>query len=355
MAAAEAAAPDAADAEAGQKAAPECAPEPAPGCDPAEPEAEEGAPAAAPAPEAPPAEQAPAAPSAEASAAPADPPAPPVLPTETQEPPADAAVEIHPSEGTERATNPDGTALDNEMLDVIVEAEDEDDKRYQWQCRVSTRARLREIARGWALAFGVDDPSAVGLEDTDGEPMDTSRTPLELRWSSLTQPITVCAVPLIERYAEPQAHQNSRLAPASNGAGNGALTDAKQRKRGNTRSGAGSSAQAKEGSGSAAAAPAAEATDAEQKRRRKGGNSKPAVPASPATASTPAPKPQSGPCPQGDDPIEFVKPNPKRPNTQAHDRYEKYINAKTVNEALRTGAVKPDIEHDFKRGFLRRK
>ena len=49
---------------------------------------------------------------------------------------------------------------------------------------------------------------------------------------------------------------------------------------------------------------------------------------------------------------EWRKDNPKRPKTQAHDRWEKYCKATTVKEAFDYGASLRDLDSDFKRKFL---
>jgi len=65
--------------------------------------------------------------------------------------------------------------------------------------------------------------------------------------------------------------------------------------------------------------------------------------------------PGVGDTPTGDDPIEFEDPNPKNATSASGLRYAKYMKAKTVQEALKLGAAKGDIAHDFKKGYLRRR
>eukprot|EP00928_Gymnodinium_smaydae_P098761 TRINITY_DN9251_c0_g1_i1.p1 TRINITY_DN9251_c0_g1~~TRINITY_DN9251_c0_g1_i1.p1 ORF type:complete len:1925 (+),score=388.99 TRINITY_DN9251_c0_g1_i1:49-5823(+) len=52
--------------------------------------------------------------------------------------------------------------------------------------------------------------------------------------------------------------------------------------------------------------------------------------------------------------IHFETPNPKRNGTAACARYEKYMTATTVREALDLGATLGDLAYDEKRGFLTR-
>jgi len=44
-------------------------------------------------------------------------------------------------------------------------------------------------------------------------------------------------------------------------------------------------------------------------------------------------------------------PNQKRPGSKSHPRYERYMCAKTVGEALSLGAYPPDLLWDYERGF----
>merc|ERR1712098_244498 len=76
--------------------------------------------------------------------------------------------------------------------------------------------------------------------------------------------------------------------------------------------------------------------------------------ASASEASAKAPSAASNAVPLGDDAIVFVQTNPKRAGTGAATRYAKYCKAKTVNEALRLGAVPGDIPNDFSKGYLKR-
>jgi len=50
--------------------------------------------------------------------------------------------------------------------------------------------------------------------------------------------------------------------------------------------------------------------------------------------------------------ISFRQDNPKKPGCKAHTRYEQYKKAKTVDEALKLGADKADLNHDLKAGYL---
>merc|ERR1712129_567646 len=71
-------------------------------------------------------------------------------------------------------------------------------------------------------------------------------------------------------------------------------------------------------------------------------------------AAPKAPSAPSGACPTGNDAVVFQQTNPKRAGTGSATRYAQYSKAKTVNEALRLGAVKGDIPNDFNKGYLKR-
>jgi len=50
--------------------------------------------------------------------------------------------------------------------------------------------------------------------------------------------------------------------------------------------------------------------------------------------------------------IRYLRPNPKTAGCAAHSRYEKYMHAKTIAEALSLGSAEGDLLHDLKQGFL---
>jgi hypothetical protein len=55
----------------------------------------------------------------------------------------------------------------------------------------------------------------------------------------------------------------------------------------------------------------------------------------------------------GDEPISFQQPNPKKLNTKSWKRYELYRNAVTIQECKRCGIWPGDIRNDLARGILR--
>ena len=44
--------------------------------------------------------------------------------------------------------------------------------------------------------------------------------------------------------------------------------------------------------------------------------------------------------------------NPKRKGSKAHSRYESYMAATSVHEALTLGAVRADLKYDAEHGYL---
>lgn len=51
--------------------------------------------------------------------------------------------------------------------------------------------------------------------------------------------------------------------------------------------------------------------------------------------------------------IEYVDNNPKRAGSAAHQRFEKYMSAKTVAEFLKLGGLKADLRYDANKGFVK--
>ena len=53
-----------------------------------------------------------------------------------------------------------------------------------------------------------------------------------------------------------------------------------------------------------------------------------------------------------DMPIEYLQTNPKKPNSSAHAKFEKYKHATTVAEARAAGAVNADCKHDWEHKYV---
>lgn len=294
------------------------------------------------------------------------------------------------------------------VLRIRVEAEDEDATRYALNVKMSAHQPLSELAAKWAQNFGIPDATVVGLQEAEGEELLAhTATPEALGWAASPSSATrrVWAFPLDEQYADPRTSavamkgrkQAMTSKPPTQAARGPTVTAAPA---GPVDAAAAAPGQSEAPSVAAAAAVAllvapllpAAAEPAEgppATAARKAGKTKPG----PAPAVTPEPtapeakrarvgdkassasRAVSGSasgsgsgggggarsaaaasgCPTGDDPCAFVQPSPKRAGTLSGDRYAKYMVAKTVNEALRLGAIRGDIDHDFKKGYLKRR
>mmetsp|Transcript_45549 Transcript_45549/g.103446 ORF Transcript_45549/g.103446 Transcript_45549/m.103446 type:complete len:202 (-) Transcript_45549:185-790(-) len=190
------------------------------------------------------------------------------------------------------------------IVNVIVRAESEDDHKYEWRQTLSITEKVQKVAHSWASAHGVP-PAAVGLDDLQNMEVNLLETPAELGWS-VGQDVYLKAFPTEERYMEQGEN------PGEN---HGGEEDA------------------------GGVAPSATA----------GARSR-----SPARAPPPA-APVDGAPPSELEEIVYLQDNPKRMGSSSYDRYELYKTAQTVAQAMALGAIKGDIAHDWKRGFLKRK
>jgi hypothetical protein len=50
--------------------------------------------------------------------------------------------------------------------------------------------------------------------------------------------------------------------------------------------------------------------------------------------------------------IKYVDSNPKRKNSAAHDRFQKYMKAKTVAEFEKLGGTRADLKYDHAKEFV---
>jgi hypothetical protein len=50
--------------------------------------------------------------------------------------------------------------------------------------------------------------------------------------------------------------------------------------------------------------------------------------------------------------IEYVKTNPKRKNSAAHQRFENYMKAKTVSQFFELGGTLADLRYDTNKEFV---
>eukprot|EP00931_Biecheleriopsis_adriatica_P032164 TRINITY_DN18796_c0_g1_i1.p1 TRINITY_DN18796_c0_g1~~TRINITY_DN18796_c0_g1_i1.p1 ORF type:complete len:176 (+),score=44.80 TRINITY_DN18796_c0_g1_i1:240-767(+) len=88
------------------------------------------------------------------------------------------------------------------------------------------------------------------------------------------------------------------------------------------------------------------------KRQKQEDDAKRASKSPPVRAA--APKRRASTDVGGDEPIEFLQANPKKPNSATWTRYEKYKAAKTMNEAISLGAAKGDIREALQKGWCKK-
>eukprot|EP00434_Breviolum_minutum_P002105 symbB.v1.2.001861.t1/scaffold77.1/size347087/32 len=220
---------------------------------------------------------------------------------------------------------------------VKVTAEDEESRRYSWQCHLSWQQKIMPLRRKWAEAHGVEEEAdsfagcvkrrklcltlgceAVLFLDPAGSLVDLEKSPTELGWKDTVE---LCSVPASDEWAEggaakPQPKrakiekvQDQTQLPDKAEVANGGKTELDDK-------------------------PLADL---------------------------------GGSLPGDDEPVEFQAENPKRSGTTAYERYEKldinyrnsasqqkYKLAKTIAAAIEKGAARGDIANDFKKGFFRR-
>ena len=187
---------------------------------------------------------------------------------------------------------------------VKVTAEDEESRRYSWQCHLSWQQKIMPLRRKWAEAHGVEEEAVLFL-DPAGSLVDLEKSPTELGWKDTVE---LCSVPASDEWAEggaakPQPKrakvekvQDQTQLPDKAEVANGGKTELDDK-------------------------PLADL---------------------------------GGSLPGDDEPVEFQAENPKRSGTTAYERYEKYKLAKTIAAAIEKGAARGDIANDFKKGFFRR-
>ncbi|CAE7288125.1 unnamed protein product, partial [Symbiodinium necroappetens] len=266
---------------------------------------------------------------------------------------------------------------------VTIQADAINGKRYRWRDEVSIDSSASSLKAKWAEATGVPEKMVEFFDAVTELPVKLDLTPSQLGWA---EAVTLLAVP---------ADDEGAASPPD------AQTLGRKRRRTEAR-GEPLAAHTKDPPAArpAVAEPAApKPAPATSAAARVAPKSKPAEAPAKAGSAKPAPKPSPGPAPPNpkakgppasakaapgpakagapggpkskqeddatklvdllgslpgqDEPIKYAE-NPKRPGTSAHARYEKYKHAKTIAEALKCGAAKGDIDHDFKNGFLRR-
>jgi len=269
------------------------------------------------------------------------------------------------------------------MIDVVLEAADATGEVISWKTQTEAGSPLKKLVDSWIDRCYVGKKEGyhgAGLEKAE-EPgqLDLSCTPSQLDWQIGDPCRTLWVVPLDSRNEAPPSLP--KRACADENATDSASCKAKRAKRSSSCSPAATEANASPAESSAAspanvaAAPSpakgpvpahAKATSASLTKgagakasststlaliaKKAAGAGK--TPASPAAKSGGGTEGATA-VPSGDDPIEFLKDNPKRSGSAAGERYDKYKHAKTVQKAKDAGAWEGDIINDFKKGFLK--
>jgi hypothetical protein len=286
-----------------------------------------------------------------------------------------------------------------ESVELIIEAEDEEDESYDVQYTLSASSPLSDVARKWAQDYKIPDAGAVVLQNEQGLLLDVAKTPRELGWiaarGSSSKRVKLTAVPLDETYAEQNGRDTKVLAGKPWSADTQEMQEADAaagtRPVGSEDDACASTAQVlrfcvktgepllhkKDVVASSAASPStaaatvpkpdnsvakaaknnSEGKDGKQKSSpsaKGSGNAKASAGATGSAASGSSGA-ADGRCPTGDDPVTFQNPNPKRTSSKSGERYEKYMKAKTVNEAIRLGACQGDIKFDWNNGYMKRR
>jgi len=268
---------------------------------------------------------------------------------------------------------------------VTIQADAVNGKRFRWSNEVSIDSSALPLKAKWAEAHGVPEQMVEFFDSVTELPVKLDLTPSQLGWE---EEVTLLAAPADDEGAasppDAQTLGRKRRKIAEVGgepvaahtkdppAARPAVTElAAPKPAPATKAAARTAPAAKSKPAEAAPAKAnAKPPPAPNPAKAKGppaaGSSKPA-PGPPKAGASGGPKMKqeedatklvdllgkNSSLPGQDEPIKYAE-NPKRPGTSAHARYEKYKHAKTIAEALRCGAAKGDIDHDFKSGFLRR-
>jgi len=301
------------------------------------------------------------------------------------------------------ATSPRSVVL------IVIRAESEDDQQYDWHDKLAMCDPVQKLAESWARAHGVPG-TAVGFDDDKGQEVALDATPVSMGWMP-GQEVELKAFPTEDRFMEqaPAGGEEMEAVQSAQGTGEedgrqaasespsavagslpaeatharsacaagakdtssksaaAAMSSLANAKAPVTRASSGSrgnppsTGTERAGSASSARAPAMEAKSAARGRASSSRNAAGHGSAEPDASQQgrgrgrPSSSVASDETPQDTEPITFATNNPKRQGSSAFERYEKYKRARTVSEALNLGAVKGDIMHDFKRGFLKRR
>lgn len=244
-------------------------------------------------------------------------------------------------------------------VQIMVQAESVDDKTFDWHTRLCIHEPVSMVARAWEAAYGIP-PNSVGLDDQSGHELDLDRSPAQYGWAPGTL-VSLRAYPTEENLMEsheagppawaiapmPAAPKSAPMkrpasaivptpaAPKSPPTAANERRHTLRRRKGSLSRGSASA----EANGPRSAKPKQQPQQQMQK-----------VYARPAGRGGDAPKAAA---PGKAAAVIWDQTNPKRPGSNAFDRYERYKRAKSMDEALSMGAITGDIRFDLTRGFLK--
>jgi len=257
-----------------------------------------------------------------------------------------------------------GLAKDSETCVVEVKARDGSGNKSCRSFRIAKTSSLQQLREAWAKLWSIP-AQAVGFEEVGrnrGQPcacVNPDLTPQKLQWGCS---ITVQAIPVKDEWAE---------ADGAEAAGGEKQPQAFAKRVGKKVTKKILKKTAKKTAKAPLRPVARSAIRAAAEKRRKGqpkASGKPSGAAAKKDSKDVRGEPTSGeakskqaekvvvegPIPTDDEKICFEKPNPKRPGTAAFKRYQKYMKAKTVREMLKLGGERIDVQHDFRKGYMRR-
>jgi len=244
-------------------------------------------------------------------------------------------------------------------VQVVIQAESDDNQTFDWHTLLRIHEPVGKVARAWATAYGVP-PNSVGLDDQSGRELALDSSPAEYGWVPGTL-VSLKAYP-----TEENLMANEEAAPPAS-----AIVPMPAAPK---------SAPMKRPASAIVptpAAPKSPPTAANERRhtlrRRKGSLSRGSASAEANGPRSAKPKQQpqqqmqkvyarpagrGGGAPKAAAPgkaaaVIWDQTNPKRPGSNAFDRYERYKRAKSMDEALSMGAITGDIRFDLTRGFLK--
>eukprot|EP00405_Crypthecodinium_cohnii_P018757 CAMPEP_0206477640 /NCGR_PEP_ID=MMETSP0324_2-20121206/35524_1 /ASSEMBLY_ACC=CAM_ASM_000836 /TAXON_ID=2866 /ORGANISM="Crypthecodinium cohnii, Strain Seligo" /LENGTH=248 /DNA_ID=CAMNT_0053953685 /DNA_START=162 /DNA_END=905 /DNA_ORIENTATION=+ len=241
----------------------------------------------------------------------------------------------------------DGASASVEVYEFEVHATDAEDALYKWTCKLPVTEPLRIGRSKWAAVFNIP-VDVVGFENADRILLDLEKTAPEAGLSKTGA--VIYAVPLDEKWTEAGgidsagSKEGKTAAPASSDKDKVASKSEKDTKTTAKPVTAATNSKAKKTGTATATATATASSSSKRAADAPAGATSKKAKETPAPAT---PAANSGSVPGGSEKIIFQSVNPKRPGTNAYERYEKYKKATTPAEAIDMGAVKGDISNDW--------